>query len=179
MAKRKNGFWRWVKKIFLSKKKAARSSTKKKRPSKKGDVRKIYKTTDGYFTQTPNIKKKRRVAVIDQRKKDGALAVAKIYSKKGKSGKAYVNDVVLKPEKHSSLTEDSVVGSQVIIGTKGKEKKFNAIYKGDLEPTNDKLTKKEHRAVKKAVHNDTKAHRKTYKKKMRKWHKQKFNHSKK
>lgn len=180
MTKRKNSFWRWVKKLFLPKKKVRRSSTKKKRRSKKGDVRKIYKTTDGYFTKNPNIKKKRRIAVIDQRRKDGALAVAKIYSKKGKSGKAYVNDVVLKPEKHSSLTEDSVVGSQVIIGTKGKGKKnYQTIQSRDLEPTGDKLTKKEHRAVKKAVHNDTRAHRKTYKKKMRKWHKQKFNDSKK
>lgn len=171
MAKKKVGFFTKVKKLFVKE--------QEKRPRKKGDVRKIYKTTDGYFTQNSNIRKKRRVAVVDQRKKDGALAVTKIYSKEGKSGKAYVENVVLKPEKHSSLTKDSIVGSQVIIGTKGKDKKFNAIYKGDLDPTGDELTKKEHRAVKKAVHSDTKEHRETYEKKMQKWHKQNFNGSKK
>lgn len=173
MAKKKVGFFAKLKKLF------SKEKGKEKRPRKKGDVRKIFKTTDGYFTQNPNIKKKRRVAVVDQRKKDGALAVAKIYSKEGKSGKAYVENIVLKPENHSSLTKDSLVGSQVIIGTKGRDKKFNAIYKGDLESTDDKLTKKEHRAVKKAVHNDTKEHRKTYEKKMQKWHKQNFGDSKK
>lgn len=168
---KKKSFWAKLKDFF----------TKKKKPSKKkgSDVRKIYKTTDGYFTQNQNIKKKRRVVVIDQRKKDGALAVCKIYSAKGKSGKSYINNLILKPENHPSLTEDSLVGSQVLIGTKGKDKKFNAIYKGDLEPTEDKLTRKEHRKVKKAVQNDTKEHRKTHERKMAKWHQQQFDGSKK
>ena len=82
-------------------------------------------------------------------------------------------------EKHSSLTKDSIVGSQVIIGTKNKKKAFQTIQARDLEPTGDRLTKKEHRSIKKAVHNDTKEHRKTYKKKMRKWHKQNFGDSSK
>ena len=171
-AGKKKGFLGWLKGLIKRKKKTHKRATKRK-----GDVRKIYKTTDGYFTQNPKIKKKRRVAVIDQRKKDGALAVTKIYSKEGKSGKAYIDKPVLKPEKHSSLTQDSIVGRQVIIGTKNKEKEFQTIQARDLEPTDDKLTKKEHRSIKKAVHNDTKEHRKTYKEKMRKWHKQDFGNS--
>ena len=144
--------------------------------SRKSNVRKIFKTTDGYFTQNPKISKKRRVAVVEQRKKDGALAVCKIYSAKDKSGKAYVDNLVLRPEKHSSLTKNSIVGSQVIIGTKGKkDNRYKVIQSRDLEPTKDKLTKKEHRAIKRAVHNDTKEHRKTYIRKMKKWRKRKFN----
>lgn len=171
-AGKKKGLFGWLKGLMKRS-----DASPKKVTKKKGEVRKIYKTTDGFFTQNPNIKKKRRVAVIDQRKKDGALAVTKIYSKEGRSGKAYVDKVVLKPEKHSSLTKESIVGSQVIIGTKSFNKKYAAIYKSDLEATGDRLTKKEHRSIKKAVHNDTKGHRKTYKKKMRKWHNQNFGSS--
>ena len=87
---------------------ASKAAGKKKSETKpkkqKSDVRKIYKTTDGYFTRSDKNTKPRRVAVVKQRKDDGAMAVVKIYSKKDKSGKAYVEKLVLKPENHSSLT---------------------------------------------------------------------------
>ena len=44
----------------------------------KSDVRKIYKTTDSFFTGRSDIDKTRRVAAVEQRKDDGALAVVKI-----------------------------------------------------------------------------------------------------
>lgn len=142
-----------------------------KKKKKKSDVRKIYKTTDGYFTDNAKIDKPRRVAVVAQRKDDGALAVAKIYSKKDKKGKAYIDKLVLRPKKHSSLTEDSIVGSQIHVGRKGKDGQYKAIFKGDFEPTKDKLTKKEHRTVKKKIGGATKKNRKTAKKKVKSWKK--------
>ncbi len=47
--------------------------------------RKIYSTTDGYFNFNDHISKKRFIVVLYQRK-DGALGVAKLYSKNDKSG---------------------------------------------------------------------------------------------
>ena len=131
---------------------------------RKKSVRKIYKTTDGLFNSRPEIKKPRRVAAIDQRKDDGALAVVKIYSKKDKSGKYIIDKLVLTPDKHSSLTEDSVIGNQVIFGVKDGNK-FIPIYERDLKDTGDKLTRKEHKKVKQGVANDTTQHRRTYRKK--------------
>lgn len=151
------------------------------RARRKSDVGKIYKTTDGYFTQNPAITKKRRVAVIDQRDSDGALAVTKIYSKydengKERKGKAYIDDLTLSPKKHSSLKQDSVVGNQVHIGTKKAgaqtpaEKNFQPIFKGDLQATSDKLTKKELKTVQKKLQSDTPEHRATHERTMQKWH---------
>ena len=68
------------------------------RKKKKTDVKKIYKTTDGIFTGRADIDKPRRVAAIEQRKDDGALAVVKIRSRKGKGGKSYITGLVLKPK---------------------------------------------------------------------------------
>ena len=59
-----------------------RKKKRGKRKKHKSAVRKIYKTTDGYLSGRADIKKPRRVAVIHQRKDDGALAVVKIFSKK-------------------------------------------------------------------------------------------------
>ena len=157
------------------------SATKTKtRARRKSDVGKIYKTTDGYFTQNPAITKKRRVAVIDQRDSDGALAVTKIYSKydengKERKGKAYIDDLTLSPKKHSSLKKDSVVGTQVHIGTKKAgvktpaEKNYRPIYKWELEKTRDKLTKAELETVQANVKNDTPEHRATHERTMQKW----------
>lgn len=65
---------------------ASKAAGKKKSETKpkkqKSDVRKIYKTTDGYLAGNERSKKPRRVAVVKQRKDDGAMAVVKIYSKK-------------------------------------------------------------------------------------------------
>ena len=142
---------------------------------RKKDKRKIFKTTDGYFTDRADIKKPRRVAAIDQRRDDGALAVTKIYSKKDKSGKRYIDKLVLKPKDHSSLTEDSLVGNNVLIAVKVKtpdgQEEYKPIFKGELEETGDKLKIKEYVEVKRKISNDTPQHRKTYKAKMKKWHK--------
>ena len=149
---------------------------KKKRKRKKA-VGKIYKTTDGFFNKKDHIKKDRRVAVIDQRKDDGAVAVVKIYKKAGKEkkfkeGKTYIPDLVLSPQEHKSLEEDSIVGREVFFGKKGKtDPKPQAIFPMDLEETGDKLKLKEYRKIKAEVHNDTPQFRKTYKTKKKRWHK--------
>ena len=45
---------------------------------------KLYLTTDGFFTNRPDIRKERMVAEVLRRNSDGAIAVVKIYSKDGK-----------------------------------------------------------------------------------------------
>lgn len=152
--------------------KAAGKNKSETKPKKqKSDVRKIYKTTDGYLAGNERSKKPRRVAVVKQRKDDGAMAVVKIYSKKDKSGKAYVEKLVLKPENHSSLTEDSIVGRRIYVGTKNKAGEYTPIFKGDLQATEDKLTKKERRRVMKQAGGETKQNRKTLKKTLGAWKK--------
>ena len=47
----------------------------------KKDIRKIYKTTDGYFTSNEKIRKPRPIAVIHQRD-DKAVAIVKLHSAK-------------------------------------------------------------------------------------------------
>ncbi len=136
---------------------------------RKSDKGKIYKTTDGYFTQNPKQKKPRNVVVYDQRKDDGALAVCKIYSKDGKSGPAYVDGFTLSAADHPALTKESIVGNQVLIATKDAQGNYKPIFKGDLVDTGDKLTKKEHRALKKKGGGATKKYKKTTKKKIKKW----------
>ena len=137
---------------------------------KKGsDVGKIFITTDGYFNNKPKIKKPRRVIAVKQRKDDGAVGVTKIYSKKEKTGNAYITGLTLTCNDHKSLKEDSIVGTQVIFGVKQSDGSFKAIHSRNFKPTDDKLTKKELKTVQKEVHNDTKQHRKTYKNKVRRW----------
>lgn len=158
--------------------KAAGKKASGKKPKKGSDVKKIYKTTDGMLTNRPDIDKPRRVAAIDQRKDDGALAVVKIRSRKGKGGKSYIKEVVLRPENHTSLTEESIVEKRVYIGVKIKTENgttFKPIFERDLSDTGDRLTNKEYRKVKKGVSGETKQHKQTYKRKMKMWH----NHFKK
>lgn len=178
MAKKKKGFLAWLSGLFSSGKKPKRKKRSTKTPSKKStahckrrsDVRKIYKTTDGYFTRNTMSKKPRRVAVIKQRKDDGALAVCKIYSKDGKEGSHYVQDLTLFPKKHKSLTEDSIVGSVPIVGVKDRETKvFAPIFKGDFEPTKDKLTKKEHQAILDGLGGGNAKHKKTHEDLLKNW----------
>ena len=145
-----------------------------KKPKKGSDVKKIYKTTDGMLTNRLDIDKPRRVAAIDQRKDDGALAVVKIRSRKGKGGKPYIKEVVLKPENHISLTEESIVEKRVYIGVKIETENgttFKPIFRRDLTDTGDRLTNAEYRKVKKGVFGETKQHKKTHKRKMKRWHK--------
>lgn len=123
---------------------------------KGSDVKKIYKTTDGLFMGRTDITKPRRVAAIEQRKDDGALAVVKIYSKKGRDGKLYIDKLVLKPEDHGSLTEDSIVGSKLLVGIKTKTEsgeEYKPLFERDFTETGDRLTKKEHKAIKKGIRN--------------------------
>lgn len=134
---------------------------------------KIFKTTDGFLGNYPTNKKSRRVAAVDQRKTDGAVAVVKIYKKRGKEekiGKTYIPDLELTPEKHSSLTEVSIVGRQVIFGVREGDT-FRPILTRNLEATGDKLTRGELRKIQKEVQNYCKRYRKTYERKRRKWHK--------
>lgn len=154
-------------------KRAAKKPPVKAAKKKESTVRKIFKTTDGNLGGKPKIKKPRNVAAVDQRKIDGAVAVVKISSKSGKEekiGKTFIPNLDLSPNEHPALTEPSIVGRQVIIGIKDGES-FKPIYTSDLTKTGDKLSRRELRAIRKAVHNDTKQHRKTYKKKMKKWRK--------
>ena len=68
----------------------------------------------------------------------------------------YIDKLVLKPEEHTSLTEESIVGSKVLVGVKVKTKngeEFKPLFRGDLVDTGDRLTTKEHKAVKKGVRN--------------------------
>lgn len=143
---------------------------------RKKDVRKIYMTTDGYLSARPDIKKHRRVAAIDQRRDDGALAVVKIYSKKGKDGKNYIEKLVLTKNAHPlAIKKDSIVGRNVIIGTQEKTPDGKVIYKPiferDMDYTGDKLTREELNIIKKEAGGSTRKYRKTHKKKMKKWHK--------
>lgn len=111
------------------------------------------------------------MAVVEQSKDDGSLAVCKIYSKKDKSGKAYIDKLVLKPKNHNSLTEDSIVGRHIYVGTKDTSGNYKAIFKGDLAPTSDKLTKKEHRTVRKNIGGEIKQNKKTANKRLKSWKK--------
>ena len=82
-------------------------------------VGKIMKTTDGFLGNRSNIKKPRRVAVIEQREDDGAVAIVRIFKKKGKRADdphAYVQELTLLPQDHTSLTEESIVEAKVILG---------------------------------------------------------------
>lgn len=137
------------------------------RKYRKPDVGKIYQTTDGFLASNPINKKKRHVAVVDQRD-DQAVAVVKIYSKKGKDGNHCIQKVVLKPEKHKSLTEDSLVGQRVIIGIKNKDG-YQAINTRDLNSTGDKLTKIEYQKIKKELGGPERKNHKSTKKKLKQW----------
>lgn len=139
-----------------------------KRKKPKSAVRKIYKTTDGYLSGRPDIKKPRRVAVVHQRKDDGALAVVKIYSKQNKEGKAFLKKPVLNPKKHPSLTEPSIVGKKLHIGAKVNET-YKPIVERDLKPTGDKLTFWERLLILFGVKGKTREQKKAHKTKMKKW----------
>ena len=79
--------------------------------------------------------------------------------------------LVLKPENHSSITEDSIVGRRVYVGTKNKAGEYTPIFRGDLQATEDKLTKKEHRIVMKQAGGETKQYKKTSRKLLKSWEK--------
>lgn len=100
---------------------------------RKKDVGKIYTTTDGYFADNPRNKKKRHVVVVDQRRSDGAVAVSKLHSQK-EGRKGCINNLVLSPQKHETLTKDTVVERRVIHGVK-RNGKHKPIYRNELTGT--------------------------------------------
>ena len=136
-------------------------------------------TTDGFFNNKPHIKKKRRVAVLAQRKDDNAVVVAKIVSKDGKEkgiGRDFIPDLVLKPEDHSSLDKESMVERRVHFGVKSSgASEQKPIYPGDLKRTNDKLSESELKKVQEEAQNDSEQHRKTFLDTLKRW----FNHFRK
>lgn len=139
------------------------------------DIGKIFITTDGFFNNRPDIKKKRLVAVVEQREDDGAIAVVKIYSKKNKPGTSCIKRLVLKPKKHTSLNEDSIVGNNVLLGITFKKsdglKDYKAIFPRSLTDANDQLTKRELRKLRKGVRGKKSTNKKKYSKKIEKWKK--------
>ena len=64
--------------------------TKPVKRKKKSSVGKIYKTTDGNLgNQSPKNRKPRNVVAVEQRKSDGAIAVAKIRKKENRNSARY------------------------------------------------------------------------------------------
>lgn len=145
---------------------------KKKKRNNEG---KIYQTTDGFFYDN-NIKrnKKKRLVVAVNQRDDGALAVAKIHSKKGKKDKNYIKGVKLIPKDHPSLTEESVVSNRIIWGAKRK-KGMKPIKDYDLIYSNDNLSTKELKIVQRRINGKSIRNRISYKKTLKKWN----NHFKK
>lgn len=136
---------------------------------KKPNVGKFYKTTDGFFTNSDHITKPRTIVVVDQRTDDQAIAVSKIYSKKNRSGNAYIPDLVLHPEDHPSLTEDSIVGKSVHVAVKIGKDDYKAFSSRDFEPLDDKLSNEEMNKVKKGIGGTDKKNKKTTKRKLKNW----------
>lgn len=135
--------------------------------NRKSDVGKIYKTTDGYFSGRSDIKKPRHIAVIHQRK-DKAVAVVKLYGKKEKKGKSYIDNIVLTPKKHKSLKEDTIVGNSLIYGRNFDKTKY-ALFPNEFEYTQDKLSFIEYLKIKNKVNADTRQHKKTRNNTIKKW----------
>lgn len=138
---------------------------------KRNDEGKIYQTTDGFFYDDKSRRnnKKRLVVAVNQRD-DGAVTVAKIYSKNGKKEKNYIKGLILKPNNHSSLSTDSVISRRNILGVKRNGLKY-PIYPDNLTKTSDELSKKEIMFVKKKIGGKNFKERKMYKKNLRKWKK--------
>ena len=167
-AGKKKGLFGWLKRLFKPKK-----AKGKKRTKKRGAVRKIYKTTDGYFTHNPNIKKKRRVAAISQRG-DGAVAVVKIYKMEDKDPKnpRFVQNFKLTPKEHKSLDRDSLVDANVHIGRTQKidgKKKYSPIMPYELLPTKDRLTKKEYQMIMEGLGGGVEQNKKSNENKLKNW----------
>lgn len=143
---------------------------------RKNDIGKIYRTYDGFFQGKKHITKERNVVVVDQRD-DGALAVSKIVSKKGKSDNTRVKNLTLKPKKHPSLTEDSLVELKVEHGHKNEKggvplpimsEDLNKDENGKkLTIPEDSVTKKELKKIRSQQKKNDKRHHKTTNKR---WH---------
>lgn len=140
---------------------------------KRSSVGKIYKTTDGNLGNKSKSKKPRNVIAVEQRKSDGAIAVAKIHSKKGKNAadrSKYIQGVTLSPKQHPSLKEPSIVEKRAIFGKKDGTN-YSPLYPQKMVDTGDKLKGKELCAVRKGIQNDTREHKKNYEKTKKRWQK--------
>lgn len=156
-ATKNTGFFAWLHGLFCFKK----------------SVGKIYKTTDGNLRGDKTNTKSRSVIAIQQRRSDGAVAVTKVHSKKGRNPSdrsKYIQGVELTPKKHPALKEPSIVEKRAIFGQK-EGKTYTPLYPQKMRETGDKLKGKELRKVRKGIQNDTKDHRKTYKKTVKRWKK--------
>ncbi len=131
----------------------------------------IMKTTDGFLRGNSKNTKERRVVVYGKRKDDGALAVSKIHKKRGQNPTNYIQNLDLQPNKHSSLTETSVIEKRVIFGLKNKNNNYVPIFINDLQKTNDRLNIIERCKHKKGAGGDTKQNKKTLKTTTKKWKK--------
>ena len=137
----------------------------------KSAIGKIYKTTEGFLRGNKRNKEVRRIVVIDQRD-DTAIAFSKIYSLKGKEkkiNKSFVPNLILRPEEHPSLTEDSIVGDNFKI-SRNKDGNPITIYPDELNETNDQVTSQELKIIKDSVINKN-PHKKTRKRTIKKWKK--------
>jgi len=137
---------------------------------KKTDIRKIYKTTDGYLGGKDKIKKPRLIIVIEQRD-DKAVGVVKLFSKDGKKNNSTISNVEILPNKNrKSITKVSLVGSRLHIGRKNGNN-FEPLYTMNFYDTKEKISLVELFNIKSNIQNDTKEHRRLYKSKVKRWKK--------
>ena len=143
---------------------------RRKIPPKKSDVGKIMKTTDGYFNNRQDIKKERNVAVVAQRKDDGAVAVVKIRSEKEGRQNTSINGLTLKPKKHPALTENSLVEKNLRVSrtVNGKKK---ILKPSEMKETGDKLTRRERRKIMHGLKGPTKQNKAKTTQKIKSWRK--------
>lgn len=135
---------------------------------KRSDVGKIMRATDGYFAGNLANRKKRNVVVVAQRKDDGALAVVKLHREQDKHTNI-LKRFLLRARKHHALTADSVTETRVYIGIGKKAKK--PIMPRDLSDTGDKLTWWEKLKLKRRAGGNTRKHRRTTRRKLKRWRK--------
>lgn len=134
---------------------------------KKNYTNKILQSSDGFIAGLDKKIKPRKVLVVSQRD-DDALAISKLYSKKGKNTKNIINKVILSPKNHSSLTKKTVVGKRVHYGRKINGN-YVPFYMSDFNDTNDRITKLEKSSINKYKRkNDLKDYKQT-KKALNKW----------
>lgn len=143
---------------------------RRKNPSKKSDVGKIMKTTDGYFNNRQDIKKERNVAVVAQRKDDGAVAVVKIRSEKEGRQNTSIKGVTLKPGKHPALSETSLVEKNLRVSrtVNGKKK---ILKPAEMKETGDKLRPGERRKIMRGLKGPTKDNKVKTTQKIKRWRK--------
>ena len=129
----------------------------------------IMKTTDGFFARDKANKKPRHVVVYDKRKDDGALAISKIHTKETQKPGNYIENLDLKPNRHSSLKNVSVIEKRVVFGIKDSNNNHKAIYASDLQKTKDKLNCVERRKHLRGAGGDTPKNKETLKNTTKKW----------